>query len=56
MLRGKAQYSWPLHTNLFRLAAFDTENIIYFFYKTSYPDEEVNHTEPSPLVSIDIFF
>jgi len=32
----KAPYSWPLCTNNFRLAAFDSEHIIYFFYKTSY--------------------
>ncbi len=27
------------------------EDNIYFFYKTSYPNEEVNRTEPSPSVS-----
>jgi hypothetical protein len=31
------------------------ENIVYFFYKTSYPDEEVNCTEPSPSVSVPCF-
>jgi hypothetical protein len=31
LLKSKAQYSWPSYTNYFRLAAFDTENIIYFF-------------------------
>jgi hypothetical protein len=35
-----------------RSAAFDFENIIYLFYKTSYPNEEVNSAEPSPSVSI----
>jgi hypothetical protein len=28
------------------------ENVSYLFYKTSYPNEEVNHTEPSPSVSV----
>jgi len=28
------------------------ENIIYHFYKTSYLKEEVNSTEPSPLVKV----
>jgi hypothetical protein len=31
---------------------FYIENIINLFYKTSYLNEEVNSTEPSPLVSI----
>ncbi len=39
-------------TSLFRLAPFCIENIIYVCYKTSYLKEEVNCTEPFPLVSI----
>jgi hypothetical protein len=31
-----------------KLPAFDMANIIYFFTKTSYLNEEVNCTEPSP--------
>jgi hypothetical protein len=31
------------------------ENIIYICYKTSYLIEEVNGTEPSPLVSVPCF-
>jgi hypothetical protein len=37
---------------LFRAATFDIANIIYFFYKTSYLNEEVNCTVPSPSVSV----
>jgi len=48
LLNGKA------YTNLFRLAPFYTENIIYIFSKTSYLNEEVNGTEPSPSVSIPL--
>ena len=39
-------------TKDFKSALFYIENIIYIFYKTSYLDEEVNRTEPSPSVSI----
>jgi len=42
LLKEKAQYNWPPCTNLFGSAAFDIANI--FFYKTSYPNEEVNCT------------
>ncbi len=49
LLKGKAEYSWPPCTNLFRLDPFYIENIIYLFYKTSYLNEEVKCTEPSPL-------
>jgi hypothetical protein len=48
LLKGKAQYSWPPCTNLFRSAPFYIENIIYIFNKTSYLNEEVNCTKPSP--------
>jgi len=33
-------------------AAFEIENSIYFFYQTSYPNEEVNCSEPSSSVSV----
>jgi hypothetical protein len=33
------------------IISFYIENIIFPFYKTSYPNEEVNRTEPSPSVS-----
>ncbi len=39
----------PPCTNYFRSAAFSIEKITYFFNKTSYPNEEVNRIEPSPL-------
>ncbi len=52
LLKGKAQYSWPPCTNLFRLVSFDIANIILLFHKTSYLNEEVNCIEPSPLVGI----
>jgi hypothetical protein len=51
LLKGKAQYSWPPCTNLFISAPFYIENSIYIFNKTSYLNEEVNCTEPSPSVS-----
>ncbi len=41
--RGRHQYSWPPLTNYFRSAASD-----YQTYKTSYFNEEFNHSEPSP--------
>ncbi len=47
LLKGKAQYSWPPCPNWFVSAYFYIENIIYLFYKTSYPNEEVNGTEHS---------
>ncbi len=48
LLKGKAQYDWPPCTNQFRSAPLYIENIINLFYKTSYINEEVNCTEPSP--------
>ncbi len=54
LLKGKARYSSPPCTDWFRSAAFDIENIIYFFYKTSYLNEEVNCTEPYPSVSVPV--
>jgi hypothetical protein len=45
LLKGKAQYSWPPCTNLFRPAPFYIENIIYIINKTSNLNEEVNRTE-----------
>jgi hypothetical protein len=49
-------------TSLYKLvymSSFDPINIIYFFCKTSYPNEEVGRTGPSPSVSVpwypDIF-
>ncbi len=50
--KEKAQYSWPPCTNLFTSPPIYIENIIYIFNKTSYRNEEVNGTEPSPSVSI----
>ncbi len=52
LLKGKAKYSWPPCANLFSSAPFDIENIIYIFNKTSYINEEVDSTDPSPSVSI----
>ncbi len=52
LLKGMAQYGWPACTNQFRSAPFYIEKIINLFYKTSYFNEEVNCTEPPPLVSI----
>jgi hypothetical protein len=52
LLKGKTQYGWPPCTNRFRSAPLYIENIINLFYKTSYLNEEVNCTEPSPLVRI----
>ncbi len=48
LLKGKAQYSSPPCTNLFRSAPFCIENVIYILNKTRYLNEEVNCTEPSP--------
>ncbi len=33
LMKGKAQYSWPPRTNLFRLTAFENASIIYFATK-----------------------
>ncbi len=51
-MKGKAQYSSPPCTNLFRSAPFYIEIIIYIFIKTSWLNEEVNRTEPSLSISI----
>jgi len=56
LLEGKAQYAWPPCTNQFRSAPFNIETIINLFYKQSNLNEEVNCTEPSPLVSIPWFY
>ncbi len=53
--KGKAQYSWPPGTNRHESVHFCTEDIIYYLYLTTYPNEEVNCTEPSPLVSVPCF-
>jgi hypothetical protein len=45
-LKGKTQYSSTPCTNQLRSVDFDIS------YKTSYLNEEVNRTEPSPLVSV----
>jgi hypothetical protein len=50
LLKGKAQYSSPC-TNQFSSAIFYIVNIITF-YKTSYPNEEVNCTKLSTSVSV----
>jgi hypothetical protein len=34
------------------IGSFYIQNIIFPFYKTSYPNEEVNRTEPFPSVSV----
>jgi hypothetical protein len=34
---------------LFYMTFFSNENIVYMLYKTSYLNEEVSSTEPSPL-------
>ncbi len=52
LLNVKAQYSWPPYSKYFRLSHFYTENIIYFCYWKSQPNEEVNCTGPSPSVSV----
>ncbi len=44
LLRGRRN-TVDLHL---RSAAFQIENTIYLCYKTSYLNDEVNHTEPSP--------
>ncbi len=46
----------PTCANKFRIAVFDIKNIIYLFYKTSYLNEEVNRTEPSPSVRLPCLF
>jgi len=35
-------------SSLLRSATFQTETIFILFFKTTYFDEEVNRTEPSP--------
>ncbi len=52
LLKGKAQYGWPPRPDQLRSVAFYIENIIYLCYKTSYLNEEVKCTEPSPSVSV----
>ena len=52
LLKEKVQYGWPPCTNQFRSAPFYIENIIHLFYKTSYLNEEVIGTEPSPSANI----
>ncbi len=55
MIRSKPGKSYQRGRNsmvyLF-LSTFYIENIIYFFYKTSYLNEEVNRTELCPSVSV----
>jgi hypothetical protein len=51
LLKGKAQYSGPPCPDYFRSAGFYIENIIYLCFKTSYLNEKVKCTEPSPPVS-----
>ncbi len=52
LLKGKDQYRWSPCTNYFRLANFDTENILCLCYKTNYFNEEVNCTEPFLSISV----
>jgi hypothetical protein len=51
-VKGKDQYDRPPCTDLLRTTAFNTENIIFLFYKTSYLDKEVKCTEPSLSVKV----
>jgi hypothetical protein len=55
LLKGKAQYTWPPCANLLTSAPFYIENMINIFNKTSYLNEEVNCSEPSPSVSVPCF-
>ncbi len=54
LLKGKDQYGWPPCTSSdrrwFRSAASNPD--LFFFFKTSSRDEEVNRTEPSPSVRV----
>ncbi len=43
LIKGKAQYGWPLCTNKFRVAHFYIKNIIYLLAK-KLPKEEVKRT------------
>jgi hypothetical protein len=49
---AKGDSTVDLLVNLFRSPPFYIENIVYIFNKTGYLNEEVNHTEPLPSVSI----
>ncbi len=49
-MKGKDQYTLPPCTKYFSTAAFKTE--FSSFYKTSYLNEEVNCTEPSPSMRV----
>ncbi len=48
LLNGNNHSRWPSCTIYFRSAAYDNAKIIYFFYKTSQLNEEVNCTETFP--------
>ncbi len=52
---NSTQYSWPPCTNLFRSTSFEIANFIYI-KKTRYLNKDVNHTEPSPSVSVPWLF
>ncbi len=39
-------------SNKFRSVAFNTKNVLFLFYKTSYLNEEVNCIEPFPKVRV----
>jgi hypothetical protein len=42
----------PLRTNYLKLAHFTLKMLYYLFYKTSYPKEGVNYTQPFPSDSV----
>ncbi len=48
LLKGKAQYNWSLCYNYFNELLFIFKKFITFFIETSYLNEEVNCSEPSP--------
>ncbi len=51
LMNGKAQYSWPLCTNYFRLVPSYIESIIYIYllYKAGYLNMVVPFTETFPI-------
>jgi hypothetical protein len=41
LLKGKDQYGWPPCTDRFGSAAFNTENVYFFFYKININEEVI---------------
>jgi hypothetical protein len=56
LLKGKDQYDQTPCANEFLSATFQTESFFFLFYKTTYLNEEVNHTDPSPSVRLPWFY